>query len=315
MPQPPRILVVGTSNTDLVTRIPRMPRMGETLIGHRFHMGCGGKGANQAVMAARLGAQVTMVTKLGRDTFGQITIDNYRKHGVDTRYVFWDDEASSGVATIFVDDEGHNLIAIVPGASYRLTPAEVRQAEPAIAGSDVVVGGFEVPVEVTAEALRLARRHGRTTILNPAPALPMPDELFELSDVLAPNEGEAETLSGVAIHDPESARDAARRLLERGARAVVITMGERGALLCEAGEAAQFFPAFPVKAVDTTGAGDAFIGALAARIGMGEPLAQAVVFANAAAALSVTRMGTQVSFPALQEVEDLLPQAPQARRL
>lgn len=310
MPQDePRVCVVGASNMDLLTKIPRLPRMGETLIGHRFHMGCGGKGANQAVMAARLGARVTMVTKLGRDPFGEITIDNYRQNGVATDFVFWDSEAFSGVAPIFVDDEGRNMIVIVPGASFRLTPEEVRQAEGAIAGADVVVCQLEVPLEVTAEALRLARRHGRTTIFNPAPAMELPEELYRLSDILAPNETEAEALTGMAVHDLAQAEAAARQLLARGPRAVLITLGERGALLCEPGRPAQHFPPFAVNPVDTTGAGDAFIGALAMQVARGAPLGAAVRFANAAAALSVTKMGTQTSFPSLPEVEALLAQA------
>lgn len=299
------ICVVGASNMDLLTKIPRLPRLGETLIGYRFHMGCGGKGANQAVMAARMGARVTMVTKLGRDPFGDITFNNYKKHGINTEFVFWDDETFSGVAPIFVDDEGRNIIVIVPGANFRLTPEDVRKAEAAIAEADVVVCQLEVPLEVTVEALRLARRHGRTTIFNPAPAMDIPDEVTRLSDILAPNEPETEALTGLPVRNLEEAREAALRLLQRGPGSVVITLGERGALLARNG-AVQHFPAFPVKAVDTTGAGDAFIGALAVRVALGEPLEKAVVFANAAAALSVTKIGTQVSFPSLEEVEAML---------
>lgn len=299
------ICVVGASNMDLLAKVPRLPRLGETLIGHRFHMGCGGKGANQAVMAARMGARVTMVTKLGRDPFGEITFDNYKKHGINTEFIFWDSETFSGVAPIFVDDEGRNVIVIVPGANFRLTPEEVRKAEAAIAQADVVVCQLEVPLEVTVEALRLARRHGRTTIFNPAPATDLPDDVLRLSDILAPNEPEAEALTGLAVRNVDEAREAALRLLQRGPAAVIITLGERGALLAREGKV-QHFPAFPVKAVDTTGAGDAFIGALAVRVALGEPLEKAIVFANAAAALSVTKVGTQVSFPSLEEVESMV---------
>jgi ribokinase len=302
----PWICVVGASNLDLLTKVPRLPKLGETLIGRFFHLGCGGKGANQAVMARKLGAKVTMLTKLGRDMLGEYTFKNYQQQGIDTTHVLWDEERFSGVAPIFVDDEGRNMIVIVPGANFGLTPEDVRRAREIITRADVVVCQLEVPLEVTAEALRLAKRQGRAlTVFNPAPGQPLPEELVRLSDVIAPNETEAEAITGLTIRDLHDAEAAARKLLNTGARAAIITLGERGALVADQAGATAV-PAIAVTAVDSTGAGDAFIGTLAYFLAVGEPLRQAVHLANAAAAISVTRVGTQVSFPSRAEIDALL---------
>lgn len=301
----PKVCVVGSSNIDLITKVPRLPKLGETMIGHSFHLGYGGKGANQAVMAARLGAQVTMVTKLGRDVFGDGTLKNYRDQGIDTTYVMFDDASSSGVAPIFVNDDAQNFIVIVPGANFALSPADAQAARAAILGADILVCQFEVPVETTLEAFRIAKSGGVRTILNPAPAAPIADELMRLTDILAPNETETELLTGQPVATPAQAEAAARTLLARGAKTIILTLGERGALLVDAHTVEQI-PAIKVDAVDPTGAGDAFVGSLAVYLGAGAPLSSAIRRANAVAALSVTRIGTQVSFPPRAEADAFL---------
>ncbi len=292
----PKICVVGSSNIDLISRVPRLPRLGETLIGHSFHLGYGGKGANQAVMAAKLGARVTMVTRVGRDVFGEGTLRNYREQGIDTSYLRFDDERFSGVAPIFVDDSAQNVIVIIPGANLGLSPADVQDAAPALRAADVVVCQLEVPVETTLEAFRIAKSADVRTILNPAPAAPLPDELLGLTDLCVPNEPEAETLTGLAVRTGEEVEAVARALRLRGPRAVIITLGERGALFADA-ETVEYVPPIRVKAVDPTGAGDAFIGSLAVFWAEGLLVREAIRRANAVAAFSVTRIGTQVSFP------------------
>jgi ribokinase len=261
-------------------------------------MGYGGKGANQAVMAAKLGAEVTMVCKVGRDVFGEGTLENFRALGVDTTHVTFTDEAFSGVATIAVDPEGRNAIVIVTGANDLLSLDDLERARPAIAASDVLVGQLELPAETTLAALRIAREEGVRTILNPAPAREeLADELYRLSDVLCANEPETELLTGMPAGE-----DAARELLARGAGSVVLTLGARGCLVVEREAAAVEARVQPVRAVDTTGAGDAFVGALATVLACGRPLVEAAERANAVAALSVQERGTQTSFPSAADL-------------
>jgi ribokinase len=298
----PRICVVGSSNIDLTVRTSRLPRPGETLPGHTFQLGFGGKGANQAVMAARLGAEVAMITRVGRDVFGEQTIANYRGHGIDTTHVRIDPERSTGVASIVVDDQAQNCILIVPGANGGLTPQDVREAAPAFQTADALLCQLEVPLETTLEAFRVARAAGVRTLLNPAPARPLPDELLQWTDLCVPNETESEWLTGSPVATLEQAYAAAGAWMQRGARTVIITLGERGVLVVDH-EGSEQIPAFPVKAVDTTGAGDAFIGALAVFLAEGASLRTAARRANAVAALSVTRPGAQGSFPTRSEVE------------
>jgi len=295
----PGICVVGASNTDLLTKVPRLPKLGETIIGTHFHTGFGGKGANQAVMAAKLGGKVAMVTKLGKDVFGKATYENYREQGIDTKSIFWSQE-SSGVAPIFVDDKGHNFIVIVPGANWKLSPGDVRKSGKVIGEADVVLCQLEVPLETTFEALKLAK--SATTIFNPAPARSLPEEVFGLCDVVVPNEVEAEAITGVAIRSLEDGKIAIKKLLGLGSKAAIITLGERGALVAQ-GSSITKIPTIPVKAVDSTGAGDAFVGTLAYFLAVTNDLQKAVQIANVAAALSVTRLGTQLSFPSKEEIE------------
>jgi ribokinase len=283
----PKICVVGAANLDLISYVPRLPRMGETLHGTRFHMGYGGKGANQAVMAAKLGGEVAMVTKLGQDVFGENTLKNFQEWGVDTQHVLFTDQAFSGVAPIAVDSEGHNSIIIVTGANDLLTEAEIEAARPAIAAAQVVVCQLEIPLEITLAALRLARQEGVMTIFNPAPAqASLPDELYRLSDIFCPNETETELLVGQPVETVAEAESAARVLLERGAGQVILTLGERGSLLVTAGDTSHV-PVPSVKAMDSTGAGDAFVGSLAYFLASGKDVTEAMRRANHIAAISV----------------------------
>ncbi|MCL4247520.1 MAG: ribokinase [Anaerolineae bacterium] len=303
----PRICMVGSCNIDLIARTPRLPGPGETIIGTKFQMGFGGKGANQAVMAARLGAKVSVVAKVGRDIFGENTLKNFQEQGIDTTYFLFDEERFSGVAPIWVDEgSGQNTIIIVPGANDGLSPADVRSAAPAIQQAQLVICQLEVPVETTLEAFRVAKEANVMTILNPAPAAPLPDELLALTDLCAPNEIEAEMLTGVKTDSVEGAEKAARALQARGPRTVILTLGERGALYVEGDAPAQFCAAEKVQAVDSTGAGDAFVGSLAYALAAGRPLGDSVRVGCAVATRSVLKTGTQTSFPYRQEVGDIL---------
>ena len=299
--------MVGSSMIDLISRVPRLPKLGETLVGSSFHLGYGGKGANQAVMAAKLGARVTMVTKLGRDVFGDGTLKNYREQNIDTTHVMFDDVRFSGVAPIFVDDHAQNFVVIVPGANTGLTPSDVQACRQAILDADILISQLEIPVETTLEAFRIAKSGNVRTILNPAPAAPIPDELVQLADICVPNETEIELLTGQSAGSPAEAESAGRKLLLRGTRTVILTLGEDGALLVDKDSVEQT-PTVKVDAVDPTGAGDAFIGSLAVFLGEGLPLREALRRANAVAALSVTRIGTQVSFPNRAEAQEFLKQ-------
>jgi len=293
----PKICVVGACNLDLISYVPRLPSMGETLHGNRFQMGFGGKGANQAVMAAKLGGEVTMVTKLGQDVFGENTLKNFESWGVNTQHVHFTDQAFSGVAPIAVDTAGHNSIIIVTGANDLLTGAEVEAARPAIAASSVLVCQLEIPLDISLAALRIARQEGVKTIFNPAPALSeIPQEFYHLSDIFCPNETETELLTGRSVESQEEAAKAAKVLIERGAASVILTLGERGSLLVT-GETSEHVPVEPVKALDTTGAGDAFVGSLAFFLAAGKSLSDSIKRANGIAAVSVQSSGTQTSFP------------------
>jgi ribokinase len=305
MSKPPPVCVVGSANIDLTFRTPRLPEAGETVKARDVHLGCGGKGANQAVMAALLGARVRMVARVGNDPFGQQLVDNLSSFGVNTDHVGQDAALPTGMASIIVDDGARNCIAVSPGANEGLTPDVVRSAAGAIREARVLLCQLETPVEATVEAFRIARAGGVRTVLTPAPAQPLPEELLELTDLCVPNETEASLLSGVDTSTVQGASEAARILRQRGPRAVIVTLGSRGCLLAE-GTEIQCFPARAVRAVDPTGAGDAFVGAIAATLAAGGTLADALPRASAAAALSVTRSGAQASYPSREEVDSFL---------
>jgi ribokinase len=304
----PHIAVVGSSNIDLTFRTPRLPQPGETLTGHAFHLSYGGKGANQAVMAAQLGARVTLLSRLGRDVFAEGVRRHYETVGIDTTHILADGEHFSGVASIVVDDEARNCIIVVPGANLGLSPQDVREAAPAIQSAQVLLCQLEVPLETTLEAFRVAKASGIRTILNPAPAVPLPAEALQLTDVCVPNETEIELLTKQPATTIERAAIAARALRERGPQVVIVTLGARGVLVVD-DQTTEHVPALAVNAVDPTGAGDAFIGSLAVSLAEGDTLSCAARRANTVAALSVTRLGAQTSFPTRAEVEAFIAQS------
>jgi len=300
----PRIVVVGSSNTDLVVTLPALPKPGETLLGGDLLTAQGGKGANQAVAAARLGAAVTLVGCVGDDDFGATSLAQYAREGMDTSRIRVVAGAPSGVALIFVGATGENMIAVAPGANLRLTPADIEAAAPVIQAADVLLLQLETPLATVLSAARLAHAAGVKVILNPAPAQPLPASLLALVDVLTPNEREALLVSGLPADAAPTA--AAARLHSLGVKTVVITLGAAGALIKTAEQAAFTAPGFRVSAVDTVAAGDAFNGGLAVALAQGQPLATAVRFANAVAAVAVTRPGAQASLPSAQEAAAFL---------
>jgi ribokinase len=302
MNRPPRVCVVGSTNMDLTFRTPRLPIAAETLIGQSFHLGHGGKGANQAVMAARLGAEVAFVSRVGRDVFGEQALANLRTQGIDTRFVSLDDQRASGVASILVDDQARNCILVVPGANLGLSPQDVRDAAEAIRAADVVICQLEVPLETVLEVFRIARECGVRTILNPAPVQRLPEELLQLTDVCVPNEGEAAGHSHITMTGGDYSEAAARILRSKGPKAVLVTLGEKGVLVLD-DDGPERLPAPQVRAVDTSGAGDAFVGSFAVLLAESCPLREAAQRANIVAALSVTRLGTQASYPRRSEIE------------
>jgi ribokinase len=301
----PRILVVGSSNTDMIIKMARIPRPGETIIGGDFTSAAGGKGANQAVGAARAGGAVTLIARIGQDMFGDKAVAGFIADGINVDYVVRDRTSPSGVALIFVGQNGENSIAVASGANARLTPADVRKAKGAFRDVSVLLLQLETPLDTVQAAAELAAAAGVRVILNPAPARPLPDKLLRRLYLLTPNESEAELLTRVAVDNVDGAAKAADALLARGVQNVIITMGARGAWVAGAG-IRQMIPAFKVKAVDTTAAGDVFNGALALALAEGKPLLEAARFASAAAAISVTRMGAQTSAPTRKEIERLL---------
>jgi ribokinase len=299
------ILVVGSSNTDMVVNVPRLPRPGETILGGKFATAAGGKGANQAVGAARAGGDVTFVARVGDDAFGDQAVAGFARDNIRTDFVIRDRRFPSGVALIVVASAGQNSIAVAPGANGRLSPADVKRAGRAFRAARVLLTQLETPLDTVVAAAALAARHRLPLILNPAPARPLPDALLRLVSILTPNESEAELLTGIKVTNDAAAARAADRLRARGVRTVVITLGCRGAFVCD-NAGGRRVPGFKVKAVDTTAAGDIFNGALAVALAEGRKLTHAVRFANAAAALSVMRPGAQPSAPTRARINHLL---------
>lgn len=298
------IVVVGSSNTDMIIKLDRIPRPGETILGGQFVTAAGGKGANQAVSAARAGGRVSFIARVGRDMLGDQAVAGFIKDGIDVTHVVRNKAAPSGVALIFVAKDGENSIAVASGANACLSPNDVKKARKTIASAAVVVMQLETPMPTVQAAAEIAARTGVPVILNPAPAQPLSDELLRLVSIITPNETEAELLTGIKVDDEASAQRAADRLLARGLQTVIITLGPRGALVATEG-LRKLVGGFPVQAVDTTAAGDVFNGALAVALAEGQALEQAVRFANAAAAISVTRMGAQPSAPKRGKIDML----------
>lgn len=303
---PAKVAVIGSLNMDLVTRAPRLPRGGETLIGQSFATVSGGKGANQAVAAARLGAQVSMVGCVGNDAYGRELRDALLAEQIDCQAVSTV-EGSSGVALIVVDDNSQNAIVIVAGANGALTPAVIGCFDAVLQAADVIICQLEIPDASVGHALKRARELGKTVILNPAPASrPLPAQWYANIDYLIPNESEATALSGVPVDSLDSAKAAAARLIALGAGKVIITLGAQGSLFAS-GSRLEHFPAPTVKAIDTTAAGDTFVGGFAAALANGQDEAAAIRFGQVAAALSVTRAGAQPSIPTLSDVQAFKP--------
>ena len=298
----PKVVVVGSFNMDLVVKAGRRPQTGETLMGEEFGMFIGGKGSNQAIAAARLGADVTMIGRLGTDLFGDTLMAAHAEESICTDYVIRDTEVGTGVASISIDTDGDNSIVLVPQANMRLTVADIERASESIAAADVLLLQLEVPITASQRAAEIAKSNGATVVLNPAPAQELPDDFLTQVDILTPNEVETESLSGVQVSTAADAERAAKVLLDKGLSAVILTLGERGALLLTPDLTRQV-PAYTVEVVDTTAAGDAFCGALATGLAQGENLVDAVAFANAAGALAVTVLGAAPSMPAAAQVE------------
>ncbi len=295
MAKRPRIAVVGSANIDLTTFTNQFPKPGETIFGQKFDLGFGGKGANQAVAARLCGAEVFMVARVGSDLFGPATIENFRKQGIDATHVKQVEGLSSGVAPIFVEPNGQNRILVVKGANDALQPADVDAAAETLKSADCIVLQFEIPVATVYYTIEFARKHGIRCILNPAPAHPVDLGALKDLDYFVPNETEAETITGSPVKNAEDAKRCAEKLVAGGIRRVIITLGANGSLLSSR-DGSEHLPPFAVNTVDSTGAGDAFIGSFAVFLGEGVPENEAVRRANLYAGLSTTGVGTQKSF-------------------
>jgi ribokinase len=299
----PSIVVVGSANVDMIIKTGRIPRPGETVIGGAFSTAGGGKGANQAVAARRLGAKVAFVAAVGHDVLGRQTVQDLSTEGLNVRYVQSCDNAATGVALIMIDEKGENSIAVASGANNELRPADVMNAASVIAAADILLLQLEIPLPTVCQAIEIAAANKVRVILNPAPApaVALPDALWQQIDVLTPNEWEAEALTGIPVNDDATAHQAAGVLLDHGVGSVIITLGDKGAWL-ENREIMEHVQSVKVRAVDATAAGDVFNAALAVALAERKELRQAVRFANAAAAISVTRLGAQPSAPYRKEV-------------
>lgn len=296
-----KICVIGSSNTDMVVKSEKLPAAGETILGGTFLMNAGGKGANQAVAAAKLGANVTFVSKVGDDIFGKQAIQGFQKEGINTNFVFTDAENPSGVALILVDAKGENSIAVASGANGNLQIAEAEKSIEQISANDIVLLQLEIPIPTVEFAIKKCSENGAKVILNPAPAQKLNENIFKFLEIITPNETEAELLTGIKVTDLESAKHAAEVLHQKGVKNIIITLGSRGAYLYNT-NTNLLISAPQVQAVDTTAAGDVFNGALAVALSEGNEMEQAINFACKAAAISVTRMGAQASAPLRSEI-------------
>jgi ribokinase len=302
----PSLTIVGSVNMDLVVRVAHLPAPGETILGRDYHTIPGGKGANQAVAAARLGGVVHMVGRVGQDSYGQTLRANLSVEGINVEFVQVDSASASGVAMITLDEAGSNSIVVAPGANMALTLQDVFQAFNGIASMDVLVLQLESPLECVLEATRLGQARGAKVVLNPAPARLLPDEIYKNVDVLVPNETEISLLTGLPVNTIGQAEQAADRLLEMGAGEVVLTLGGRGALVVIPGGSSTHIPPHVVQVVDTTAAGDAFVAGLAVGLAQGLNLVEASRLGNAAGAVAVTRLGAQPSMPTREDVMRML---------
>ncbi|MCA0365363.1 MAG: ribokinase [Bacteroidetes bacterium] len=296
-----KIIVVGSSNTDMVVKAQKLPAPGETVLGGQFLMNAGGKGANQAVAAARLGGKTVFVCKVGNDIFGDQALKQFDTEGIDTSFIFTDPDLPSGVALINVDAKGENSITVASGANGSLSIEEINKASLVFQSGDILLAQLETPIETVAHAIETASNYGLKTILNPAPAAELPEEIFSNLFAITPNETEAEILTGVKVTDMDSAREAADVLISKGVKNVIITLGSKGAFL-KSDSFDGMIATEKVSAMDTTAAGDCFNGALSVAILDGKTMEEAVAFACKAASISVTRMGAQASMPYRNEL-------------
>jgi len=301
----PNIVVVGSSNTDMIIKMDKIPAPGETVLGGEFTIAAGGKGANQAVAAARAGGEVGFVACVGDDMFGEQALEGFAKDRIDTEYVFKDKQQPSGCALIFVDKEGENSIAVASGANARLSPKHIDLAKDKIISSEILIMQLETPLDTVKHTAQLASDNGIPVVLDPAPAQPLDNDLLKYISILTPNESEAELLTGIPVEDENSADKAASTLLAKGVDTVLITLGFRGTFIATE-NTREMATGFMVTAIDSTAAGDVFNGALAVSLSEKTPLPDAVRFANAAAALSVTKLGAQPSAPLRKGIEEFL---------
>ena len=296
------VVMFGSFVVDLTTRQKGLPLPGQTIIGSSFQMGPGGKGSNQAVAAHRAGAEVTLITKIGKDAFSNVALDFYRKEGISTEHVLVAEEESTGIALIMVDEDGgQNEIVVVPAACMHIAPEDIEKSRSAIESAKILLVQMEINLDALCRIIEIAHQAGVFVILNPAPAARIPDAVLAMVDVVTPNETEAEALTGVAVRSEADARRAAAYFLDRGVKNVVITLGEMGAFATD-GKKSETLSRIPVEAIDSTGAGDAFNGGFAAALAEGKDLFAALRFGNATGALSVTKHGTAPSMPRREEV-------------
>jgi ribokinase len=301
-----KVVVLGSFVVDLTSRAPHLPVPGETVLGTRFKMGPGGKGANQGVAAKRAGADVIMITKVGEDAFGRMAIDNFSREGFDTDYILTDSERETGTALIMVDDAtGQNMILVVGGACANFTDADMQRIAPTITSSDILLTQLEINMDATEKAIDMAHSAGVDIVLNTAPVQPVSDELLAKVTYITPNEVEASILTGVDIKQPSDAAEAAKVFFSKGVRGVVITLGERGVFVSD-GSKEELIAQHRVDVVETTGAGDAFTGAFVTALAEGQNIFAAARFGNAAAALSVTKLGTAPAMPYRADIDAFL---------
>ncbi len=297
-----RVVVVGSYNTDLTIKTSRIPKPGETIIGGVFSEGGGGKGANQAVAAARAGAQVSFIARVGNDALGKEGIQHLKNEGIDTRFIISDNDVATGVAFIVVDERGENSIVVASGANARLNDTDISAATEVIAASNVLLVQLESPIEAVRSSIVLARRTGTLVILNPAPAQPLDKRFLQEIDIITPNAVEAEMITGINVTGDESLRMISNKFREFGVMNTLITLGSKGVYIGTSTRN-ELIPAKKVRAVDSTGAGDVFSGSLAAFLSEGLSLERAALMANISASISVTRMGAQNSAPAREEID------------
>ena len=299
------ITVIGSSNTDMIIKVPRIPKPGEIVLGGKFSTAPGGKGANQAVAAARSGGNVTFVARVGDDVFGEQALKGFKKDGINTDFIVKDKDAPSGIAQIFVAEDGESGIAVASGANLNLSVYDIIAAKEAILSSDILLMHLGIPMKTVEYAAKLAFDKGIRVILNPAPGQPLPIEILKTISILTPNEAEAAMLTGIKIEDEGAAEDAGKILMSKGVNKVIITIGKKGALILDS-SGSELIGGFKVHAVDTTAAGDIFNGALAVALAEKKNIWEAVKFSNAAAALSVTKLGAQPAAPKRKEILEFL---------